>query len=153
MSEKLKAVFVFELLGRPPEHLKKTLDEFVNKLLELDGIELVEKRIYEPKPLKDGKEDIYTTFAEVELLLDNLNLLFAIVLNKLPSNIEVIEPTSIKINNFDLSSVLSELATKLHRYDEVTKVLALERNNLMKQIKELKEKTEWKEKVKKKKKK
>ena len=38
------------------------------------------------------------------------------------------------IKNFDLGNALSELAIKLHRYDEVAKVLTLQKDNLIRQL-------------------
>ena len=30
MDEKIRVLFIFEILGRPPEHIKKTLEEIYN---------------------------------------------------------------------------------------------------------------------------
>lgn len=140
--EKIRALFIFEILGTPKEHIKNALDEFVSKIGEQKGIYIEKKKIHEPKPCeKEEMKDLFTTFAEVEVSIDDLNLLFAIVLNMLPSHVEILGPDEIKIKNFEISPILSELAIKLHRYDEVAKILALERNNLMNKIKELEPKS------------
>lgn len=160
-QNKIKSLFVFEILGRPPEHIKNTLEEFVNKLGEQKGVEIISKKIHEPKQVEDyGKtdevfpkspnpnpkpkgfedknaKDLFTTFAEVELSAENLNLIFNIVLNMLPSNVEIIEPEELRLNNFDLSFVLSDLATKLHKYDEIAKTIMLERNALINKINQM----------------
>tara|TARA_Y100000034_G_C6762209_1_gene339570 strand:+ start:296 stop:742 length:447 start_codon:yes stop_codon:yes gene_type:complete len=143
VDREIRALLVFEILGRPPEHIKKSLISFVTKLDEEKGIRVENKKIYEPKLLEDkdgNKTDLFTSFAEVELVFDDLNLLFNLLLTKLPSSVEIIEPSELKLKNFDLSSLLSTLAVKLHKYDEVAKALILERNNLMKQLKESEEK-------------
>lgn len=148
MEEKIKAAFIFEMLGRPPEHIKATLEQFIGKLGEQPGIELINKKIHEPRPLetKDDKGDtkenreLFTTFAEVELNIDNLDLVFAIVLNMLPANVEIIEPTSLKLNNFDISKMLSELTIKLHKYDEIAKSMMIREGEFTKKINELQEK-------------
>lgn len=140
-SNKIKARFIFEILGRPAEHIKNSLEEFVNKLGENKGLEIISRKVHDPKPLEEKNAgDLFTTFAEVEVAAENLNLIFAIVLNMLPANIEINEPEEIKINNFDLSFVLSDLSAKLHKYDEIAKVSLLERNNLIRKIKELEQK-------------
>ena len=160
-QNKIKSLFVFEILGRPPEHIKNTLEEFVNKLGEQKGVELISKKIHEPKPVEDydktnevfpkspnpnpkpkgfedkDAKDLFTTFAEVELSAENLNLIFNIVLNMLPSNVEIIEPEELRLNNFDLSFVLSDLATKLHKYDEIAKTVMLERNALVNKMNQM----------------
>ncbi len=142
MSEQIKALLIYEILGRPPEHIKKAMEDYIEKLNKKDEITLISKKIHEPKLLepeenqKDAKE-VYTTFAEVEISVENINTLFAIVLNTMPANIEILEPSSIRLNNFDLSGVLSELTIKLHKYDEVAKAVTMERNNLAMRLNEI----------------
>ncbi|MDP2925684.1 MAG: hypothetical protein Q8N99_04905 [Nanoarchaeota archaeon] len=137
MAQKIRAIFIFEILGRPPEHIKEALDQFVSKLGEQNGIELVSKTIAEPKKVEEeGAKDLYTTFAEVEVIIDSLSLLFAVILNMLPSNVEILQPEELKISNFNLNSILTELSIKLHRYDEVAKTLTIERENLIAQLKQ-----------------
>ena len=159
-GNKIKTSIIFEIIGRPPENIIKVLKEDVIKNMNKEeGIEVTKETIHEPKLIKDQK-DLYTTFAEVEIEADDLNLIFMIVVNMLPANIEIIEPTLIRITNFDLSQTLSELTIKLHRYDEVAKALTMERyaligklKEMQKKIKELELKIEDKEEVKKKSKK
>ena len=157
MSEEIRVLLVYEILGRPPEHIKEALEKFVMDFNNKKGIRLESSKVHEPKLLeeepkegveliiKENAEELFTTFAEVELLVDNLNILFSIILNTLPANVEVLEPSSLRLNNFDLSGVLSELTIKLHKYDEVAKVLTIERSNLIKQLKKIKEESNLQE--------
>ncbi len=143
MVEKIKALFIFEILGRPPEHIKQTLEEFIDKLGEQKGIEIIRKEIHEPKPVeKEGAKNLFTTFAEVELIADNVNLIFDITFNMLPSHVEILEPKEIELKNFDLSSVISNLAIKIHKYDEIAKISLMEKNVLAERLKEAEEKIE-----------
>ena len=138
-NKNIKAMFIFEILGRPPEHVKKTLDELVDKLGELPGIEISNKTIHEPKPIeKEGVENLFTSFAEVEVLSTNLYSIINLVFHGMPSHVEIIEPDELTLKNFDLSSTLSELTVKLHRYDEIAKTLTIEKNILMNRLNESK---------------
>jgi hypothetical protein len=96
---------------------------------------LLDEKKVKNLPLEDP--NIFSTFAEVELEVDNLMLIFNLILNTLPSNIEIIEPEELQLKNFDASSLLSDLTIKLHRYDEVTKALLLEKNQLVNVIEEM----------------
>lgn len=137
---KIKALFIFEVMGRPPEHLKKSLEEYIKKLGENKGVNVIRKEVHEPKPLeKQGAEGLFTTFAEVEVIVDDLNLIFEITLNMLPAHAEIIEPDDIKIKNFDLSGVISNLSIKLHRYDEIAKAVTMEKNILIRRLQEMQE--------------
>jgi hypothetical protein len=140
----LKVLLIYEILGRPPEHIKQALEKFTEDFKEKKGVKLLSKKVHEPKPLEKTKErpdteGLFTTFAEVELELENLNLLFNIVLNTLPANIEILSPSSLSMNNFDISQILSELTIKLHKFDEVAKVLAIEKSNLINELNHLKQ--------------
>ena len=144
MADKIRALFIYEILGKPPEHIRITLEQLIDRIGENRGINVISRKVHKPHPLNEEKkknikieQEIYSTFAEVELIIDNLSLLFAVVLNTLPSNIEILEPGELRLKNFDLSSVLSELAIKLHKYDEVAKALIFEKNYLTKKINEL----------------
>tara|TARA_Y100000310_G_C20694971_1_gene824990 strand:- start:1764 stop:2276 length:513 start_codon:yes stop_codon:yes gene_type:complete len=141
VNEKIKALFVFEVMGRPPEHLKKALEEYVAKLGENKGVEISKKTIHEPKPVeKEGAENLFTTFTEVEIIVDDVNLIFEITLNMLPAHVEIIKPKEIVLKNFDLSGVASNLSIKLHKYDEVAKTITMERSILIKRLQEMQEK-------------
>jgi hypothetical protein len=140
-EKKIKAMFIFEMLGRPPDYLKSSMEEFIVKIGGIKGVEIISKKIHEPKPIeKEGVKDLFTNFAEIEVTVDSLLLVFDITINMLPSHVEIIEPSELELRNFDLGSVLSNLTAKLHRYDEVAKTLILERNQLVNRLKEIEEK-------------
>ena len=52
----------------------------------------------------------------------------------MPSHVEITNPEEIRIKNFDLTSLMSELARKLHQYDEIAKRLMIERSILQRQL-------------------
>ena len=144
MSDKIRAMFIFEILGRPPEHIKETMSQLVDKLAELPGIEIDKKTVHEPKPLKEENANkggntsgLFTTFAEVEILGKDINSLIMVVFYAMPSHVEIIEPEEIRFKNFEMSNLLSDLTVKMHRYDEIAKALTIERNMLIGKLKEL----------------
>lgn len=143
---KIRTLFIFEILGKPPEHIVKSLEKMIDELAKQKGLEIVRKEIHEPKLIKENEnkeeekqiidEGLYSSFAEVEILTDNLKLIMSIVLNMLPSHVEILEPSDFIIKNFDLSSLMTELTIRMHKYDEITKVLMLERNQLLRRLNE-----------------
>jgi len=141
-NQKIKALFIFEIMGRPPEHIKETMGELVDKLGEFEGVEIFRKEIHEPKPVKkEGVENLFTTFSEVELFGKDLNVILDIVFNAMPSHVEILSPSELRFKNFDLSSMLSTLTVKLHRYDEIAKAAIINNNMMAKRLKEIEEKT------------
>jgi hypothetical protein len=135
-SGQIRTMFIFEIMGRPSEYIVQAMNVFVEKLGSLEGVEIANTKIHPPKLIEDGK-GFFTTFAEVEIILDRLDLLFTIMFHMFPSHVEILEPEEFKINNFELSSIASDLALKLHKYEEVTKGLTGEREILIKRLKEV----------------
>ena len=136
--ENIKALFTFEILGRPPEHIKETMGQLIDKLGELPGITINRKDIHEPKPIKDeNSRDLFTTFSEVEVVGKDMESIITIVFHAMPSHIEIIEPSEFGFRNFDFTNLLSALTVKLHRYDEIAKSITMERNILINRVKEM----------------
>ncbi len=146
MNEKIRIIVIYEILGRPAEHIRISLEQLIDRIGENPGIKIIDRKVHEPHLIEEKKDknktmniegELFSTFAEVELELDNLMLLFHLVLNTLPSSIEVIKPEELRLKNFDLTSVVSDLTIKLHRYDEVTKALLIEKNQLINLVEEM----------------
>jgi len=139
-DNKIRARFIFEILGKPPEHLKETLSQMIDKLSEINGVVIEEKIIKEPTLIEDEKvKDMYTTFADVEITSDSMQQILIIVFNMFPAHVEIIEPGEISMQNFEFTELLNDVISKLHRYDEVAKRLTIERGMFLKKIKELEE--------------
>ena len=45
----IKALFIFEILGKPAEHIKKSLEELIDKLGKQKGIQIIKKQIHNNK--------------------------------------------------------------------------------------------------------
>ncbi len=134
MADNIKAILIFEMLGRPADYLKETLINFVGKISKEDGIEVTNKNIHEPKKLEESKQEIFATFAETEINFKGIDKLLKIIFVYMPSHIEIISPEELRIKNFDLNALINELIRKLHQYDELAKRLSIERGILQKQL-------------------
>jgi hypothetical protein len=135
-SGQIRTMFIFEIMGRPAEYIVQAMDIFIEKLGSIEGVEIVGKKVHTPKAIEDGK-GFFTTFAEVEIVLDRLELLFTVMFHMFPSHVEILEPEEFRLSNFELGSIASDLAVKLHKYEEVTKGLTGEREMLLKRLKEV----------------
>ena len=138
----IRTLFIFEILGKPAEYIKDSLDKLIDQLGEQKGVDIVRREVHDPKKVeKDGEESsLFTTFAEVEVNTEDIKLILAIVLNMLPAHVEILRPAEYTFKNFELSSLLSELTVKVHKYDELAKISLFERNKHLARIKELEEK-------------
>jgi hypothetical protein len=134
MDEKITAILMLEILGRPPEHIKATLSEMIDKMGKEKDVKVVNRQIAEAKPVA-GQENLFTSFAEIEIETD-LRQLILLVLGYLPSHIDIITPENLRLRNADLNMFLNELTRRLHQYDELAKAILIEREILSKQIQE-----------------
>jgi hypothetical protein len=149
---KIRVLYIFEILGKPAEHIIASLEKMIDQLSEQKGLEVVRRDVREPKlvesetgassdskaseTVKKVEPGLYSTFAEVEILTEDIKLVMAVVFNMLPAHTEILEPSEFKFSNSEMSSLMTELSVKMHKYDEITKVLILERNELLKRLNE-----------------
>lgn len=136
--------FILEAIGRPKEHLVEALEEIIKQIDAEEKVSVVSKKIHEPIVMKDQKE-FFTTYAEIEIEIEELLRLIALIFKYMPANIEVISPEKLIFENNDVSEILSELARKLHGYDELARVMQADRKQLLKKIEELTPKDSKKE--------
>jgi hypothetical protein len=133
---KVIAVMILDIIGRPPEHLVESLEKIIGDMGKEKGITLKSKKIREPTVMKDQK-DFYTTFAEVEVEVDEILYLAILMFKYMPAHIEIISPEIIALSNNGFNDILNELARRLHGYDEIARIMQIEKQILIKKIQEL----------------
>lgn len=122
MTEKVRAIIIVEIMGRPAEHAKASLESHVNQFRSLKGVEVFSTSTSEPKKVEDSKEEIYTCFSEIEFETINLSRMIEIVFDFMPSSIEILEPEEITLDIANANGFLNDLAGRLHKYDELVKI-------------------------------
>ncbi len=134
--EKIRANLILEILGRPKEHVLEALNELVKKLGSEKGTRIIEKKNHEPILVQDSK-DLFTSFSEILAEFDSLDNYFGIIFAYMPSNIEIINPERLVLNNSDLNQLANKLVQRLHNYDAITKKSLYENEILVKKLKEI----------------
>jgi len=129
----LIAMMIIEVLGKPPEHLKETLEEIIKKIDAEKGVSVIFKKINEPVLMKEQKE-FYTSFAEIEIEVEEILHLAILMFKYMPAHIEIISPELIALTNNGWNDVLNELTRRLHGYDEVARIIQVEKNILEKKL-------------------
>ncbi|HEA46706.1 MAG TPA: hypothetical protein ENH99_02900 [Candidatus Pacearchaeota archaeon] len=133
---KITAVIVLDVIGKPPEHLIASLEEIIKEMDKEKGITVKMKDIKEPRPMK-GQEGFFTTFAEVEVEVEEILHLAVLMFKYMPAHLEVISPELLALTNNGWNDVLNELVRRLHGYDEIARILQMEKQVLIKKIHEL----------------
>ena len=136
---------IFEIMGRPPEYIRETLSQLIDKIKEEKGCSIESKKVFDPKPVEQ-QPGIFTTFAEVEFHFEKMEDLLRVVFNHLPSHVDIIRPQSANVTNVEFNFLMNDLAMNLHHYDEVAKRILLENDYLKKYAGDLRNQLTIKEK-------
>ena len=151
-TKNIRAIMIIEVIGRPPEHLTETLENIAKNISEEKGVRVVEKEVNSPITMKENK-DFYTSFAEIEVEVEAIMQLVALMLKYMPAHIEIISPEFIASTNNGWNDILNETVRRLHGYDEVARIIQTEKTILEKKLRELTEKNKEGDKPKRKKRK
>lgn len=136
-NEKLiRATIILDIIGIPKEYLVKTLEDLIKSMDEEKGVHVTAKKINEPVLMKNNNK-FYTTFAEVDLEVEDILYLSIIMFKYMPAHIEILEPELIALTNTGWTDILSELTRRLHGYEEIARVIQLENAKMQKRIQEL----------------
>jgi hypothetical protein len=143
MVQKIKAVMIVEVAGKPPEFLKKSLESHVSRLDQNKDVSSISKNFSEPKKSEEG--DFYTCFCEIEFEVPTFLRLMEIIFDFMPSSIEIIEPGKIEMSPDEATFFANNLTGRLHRYDEIARLAQFKMKEMAEMINHLqKEKTEQK---------
>lgn len=134
-NEKINAVMILEAIGKPPEHLTEALNNLIKEVEKEKGVIILNKILSEPALTKDRK-DLYTAFVELEIEVEEAINIAILMFKYMPSHIEIISPENITLTNNGLNDLFNELTRRLHGYDEVARVIQIEKNILEKKLRE-----------------
>ena len=135
-TKNIRAVMIIEVIGKPPEHLTETLNNMIKQIDEEKGVSVQNKKLNEPVLMKDQK-DFYTSFAEIEVEVEEIFHLAILMFKYMPAHVEIISPELIALTNNGWNDIFNELTRRLHGYDEVARVIQAEKNILEKKLREL----------------
>ncbi|PJE81754.1 hypothetical protein COU58_00815 [Candidatus Pacearchaeota archaeon CG10_big_fil_rev_8_21_14_0_10_32_42] len=122
--EKLTAVMIIEVMGRPKEHLIETLEDLSLQVNSEKGVTILNKKIKEPTQIPD--KDLFTAFVELEFEIEEPLTLMTLMFKYMPSHVEVIEPENFTFKNSEFNELFNEITRRLHRYEELVRVLQLQ---------------------------
>lgn len=135
MENGIRALMIIEILGRPVEYIIESIKNIASKIGEEKGARIITKKIHEAKQVEKA-DNLFTTFAEIELETESIETLFRIIFVYNPSHIDIISPEQLSLKNTSLNLIANEIIRKLHQYDEVAKILSIERNILASKLRQ-----------------
>ena len=128
---------ILQVVGRPIDYVNKTLNDYVNKINVSENYKLYKKTVNSAEKLS-AQEDIekvgelYSAFAELEILFKNVMEVINFSFDYMPSSIEIIEPTTLVIKNNHLTSFINDLLGKLHELNYIVKNNEQDKQQLLK---------------------
>lgn len=111
---------ICEVLGKPKEHVEKTMGWVVEEAKKMKDATLISHEIA-PAKAQGENQAVFSIFAEIEMLFKNKEVLLGFCFDFMPSSIEIIEPEEVNMPNSIFSAWLNELQARLHQIDMVAK--------------------------------
>lgn len=112
---------IIEIVGKPKEHIKSTLETFIDQIEEKDFYDVEDKQVEEPTETED--EGIFSTFAEITFWTNRMENLAAFCFDFMPSSIEILEPEKMITKAGELTDLFNDLQGRLHHIDMMAKTL------------------------------
>jgi hypothetical protein len=132
----LKVKVILEVLGKPEEHINKTLNLLKEKLeKDEQTFKLESTKIFDAQSVKEP-EGFFSGFVEADLVFKNLDKLTGFCFDYMPSSVEIIDPESVHMKNSDVNILLNDLLARMHQYDMAMKNMYAENMILKKELKE-----------------
>jgi hypothetical protein len=126
----VRAIMIVEMAGRPAEHLTAAIEKHIGVLNDVDDVTVHSIKVSEPREIKvdevngmKGGEKMFTCFAEADFECDSFARLSETMFDFMPSSVEVIEPAKVTMNMSEATDLLNNISGRMHRYDEIAKVL------------------------------
>ena len=141
----INAMMIVEVIGKPPNHLNETLEKIIKEIGNEKDVVVVSKKINNPEPMKNQK-GFYMNFAEIEVEVKDIIKLVILMFKYMPAHIEIINPEAIVLTNNGWNDILNELTRRLHGYDEMARIVQVEKSILEKRLREVLEGSSEKEK-------
>ncbi len=135
MSEEKKDLIrcraILEVLGKPKEHVEKTIKTLVEKAKENPEISILDEKYAEIKP---QEKTMFSTFVELEMVVKGITELTGFCFDFMPSSLEIEKPEQFVLKNRDISNILNDLQARLHKVDMIAKTSAAERDFLKRNL-------------------
>lgn len=131
MEQPITVRVIIELLGKPQEHIEKTIKEYVDQIKKDKAFQVQRVEFSEIK--KQDQAELWAAFAELEFTTD-LSDFTSFCFQYMPSVIEVLEPRKITFTDEQASLFLNDLQARLHQVDMIAKQLNMEVQYLKKNM-------------------
>lgn len=121
--EKIQAQVIIEMLGAPKEHIRETLQLYVDRIKNEEKHIRLKNVVYaEPKEV----QNLFSVFAELDLEFADLPALVWFCFDYMPSSIEIYSPEELVYERKAVTDFLNDLQARLHKFDMLIKNISAE---------------------------
>lgn len=119
---------IFEIIGQPKEHVKNTMKAYIENIKQEPGI-IIDEEEYEP--VDEVEKGIFSTVAEVKMLIESFEKLTWLCINFSPASIEILAPDNKEISQKELTHWLNDFLSKMHEIGVVQKTVQSQNQGLI----------------------
>ena len=117
----IKIRAILEVLGRPENAVKLTLENIVKRVDDRKNISVLSKHF---SKLKSEERGFFSAFVELDLEFEEFGEVIGFMLDFGPISLEILSPEELVLDAGSVEASLNELLTKFHTFDNQVKVLA-----------------------------
>lgn len=121
---------ILEIVGKPKEYIEKKTQEYIEKIREDQNLAILNEKLSDAKEEKE----VWSMFAEMELVIKGLTNLVGFCIDYMPSSIEIIKPEKFVFEERLFTSFINDMLAKLHKVDMIAKQLGSENSFLKKNM-------------------
>lgn len=127
-EENLVVRTIFEVIGRPKEHVEKTIKAYIENIKTDSQIKVLKEDYDAAEEIEEG---MFSAICEVELDVATIEKLTWLSMNFSPASIEVISPPALSLNDKDITHWLNDLLSKLHEIGVQQKALSSQNEGII----------------------
>lgn len=125
----LRATVIFEVVGKPKEHVESTIRAYLENIKSDEEIQAIEE---DYEPVDEIEDGLFSEVVEADMLLKDLEKLTWLCINFTPASIEITDPSTFSFDQKELGNWLNDLLAKLHEMGMVNKAIRNQNQGLIK---------------------
>lgn len=113
---------LIEIVGFPENHVNESMEKVLEMLSKEPTMKIIEKAIEKAKKIKE----LWSSFVELEIDLDDLTALNKFCFDYLPTSIEIQDVKEVKFEAKEITNFLNDMLAKIHQYNHAVRNLHAE---------------------------
>ena len=113
----IRCKIIIEMLGKPKEHIEKTLGMYVDKIKNDSNLIVLNTEFADAQE----KKGLWATFVELDMIIKGIPKLIAFCFDYMPSSIEILKPKEFIIKKSTIEDFINDLQARLHTLDMIIK--------------------------------